>query len=114
MNDLEQSPSENPMVEVLKEKIQYQAGGVVSRTLIQGETGTVTLFAFDSQETLSEHTAPFQALLIALDGEAEVMIAGKTFLVHDGQTILLPANQPHALKAMTAFKMLLVMIRAKL
>lgn len=92
--------------------IDYQPGSVVSRTIIKKETGTVTLFAFDADEGLSEHTAPFDALVYLLDGEAEVTISGTLHRVRQGEMIVLPANQPHALKAPKPFKMLLVMIKS--
>ena len=91
--------------------IDYQASSVVSRTIITKETGTVTVFAFDEGQGLSEHTAPFDALVYVLDGEVEVTIAGKPSIVRRGQLIIMPAGQPHALRAITAFKMMLVMIR---
>jgi quercetin dioxygenase-like cupin family protein len=92
--------------------VEYQDGSVVSRTLIKQEKGTVTLFAFDRDQALSEHTAPFDALVQVLDGSAEITISGQAHLVHTGQMIILPANQPHALRAVERFKMLLTMIRA--
>ena len=92
--------------------IDYQAGAVVSRTLIDKPVGTVTLFAFDKGQGLSEHTAPFDALVNVLDGEAEITIAGKPGRVKQGEMIIMPANQPHALKAITRFKMMLVMVKA--
>jgi quercetin dioxygenase-like cupin family protein len=91
--------------------IDYQPSSVVSRTIIQKETGTVTVFAFDEGQGLSEHTAPFDALVHVLDGEAEVTIAGKPSTVRRGEAIIMPADRPHALKAITRFKMMLVMIR---
>lgn len=96
----------------LADLAQYQEGSVVSRQITQAEAGNVTLFAFDAGQELSEHTAPFDALVHILDGEAEVRISGQPFQVHAGQAILLPANEPHALKATARFKMLLTMIRA--
>lgn len=96
----------------LESLIDYQPGSVVSRTIIKKETGTVTLFAFDADEGLSEHTAPFDALVYLLDGEAEVTISGTLHRVRQGEMIVLPANQPHALKAPKPFKMLLVMIKS--
>jgi quercetin dioxygenase-like cupin family protein len=98
----------NPLVELP----QYQEGSIVSRVLLKNKGGTVTLFAFDQGEGLSEHTAPFEALVFVLDGEAEVEIAGKVYSVKSGETITLPANIPHAVRAATRFKMLLTMIRA--
>ena len=90
---------------------QYQAGSVVSRTLVRKPTGTVTAFAFDQGEALSEHTAPYDALALVVDGEAEITIAGEPNRVKAGEMITLPAGRPHAVKALTRFKMLLVMIR---
>jgi quercetin dioxygenase-like cupin family protein len=92
--------------------VQYQAGAVVSRQLLKKPTGNVTLFAFDAAQELSEHTAPFDALVEVAEGEAEIIIAGQSNQVKAGQAIIMPANQPHALKATTRFKMLLTMIRS--
>ena len=92
--------------------VEYQADAVVSRTLIKKPAGTVTAFAFDAGEGLSEHTAPYDALVLGVDGEAEISIAGATHHVAVGQLLRLPAGQPHAVKTITRFKMLLVMIRA--
>jgi len=83
----------------------------VSRVLLKNKGGTATLFAFAEGEGLSEHTAPFDALVVALDGEAEIQIAEQYFTVRQGETITLPANRPHAVKATSNFKMLLIMIR---
>lgn len=91
---------------------QYQEDAIVSRTLINKPTGTVTLFAFAQGQSLSEHTAPYDALVQILDGSAQVNIAQETFHVGTGQAIILPANQPHALEANTPFKMILTMIRS--
>jgi len=106
--------------EDLKEKslslaglIEYQEGAVVSRTVIQKDTGTVTVFAFDSGEGLSEHTAPFDALVYVMDGKAEVTIAGTVHSVGVGEMIIMPADKPHSLHAAERFKMTLVMIRSK-
>jgi quercetin dioxygenase-like cupin family protein len=90
----------------------YQDGAVVSRALIQKPTGGVTLFAFAQGQGLSEHTAPFDALVLVLDGEAEVRIAGAPRTVKAGQLIIMPAGQPHSLQALKPFKMALVMIRS--
>ena len=90
----------------------YQEGSIVSRTILDKKTGTVTLFAFDEGQGLSEHTAPFDALVYLLDGEAEVVILGKPFRLKGGQMVVMPANDPHALKAITRFKMILTMIRS--
>ena len=91
--------------------IDYQTGSVVSRTLIDKKTGTVTLFAFDKGQGLSEHTAPFDALVHIIDGEAEITISGKSITVKGGELVIMPANEPHALRALKKFKMILIMIR---
>lgn len=93
--------------------VSYQEGSVVSRTLLDDEAGTVTLFAFDEGEGLSEHTAPYDALLHLLEGEADVTIAGKTSHLEPGEAIVLPAGKPHAVRASRRFKMLLIMIRSE-
>ncbi|HKO60390.1 MAG TPA: cupin domain-containing protein [Pyrinomonadaceae bacterium] len=98
-------------VKQLVDLLQYQDGSIVSRVLLKNKGGTVTLFAFDVGEGLSEHTAPFDALVVVTEGEAEVEIAGEHFKVRLGETITLPANRPHAVRAVTKFKMLLIMIR---
>lgn len=102
----------NPTPENLGNAITYQRGGVVSRELARTQGGTVTLFAFDAGQALSEHTAPFDALIIVLEGKAQATASGKTFAIRDGEYAILPANKPHALKAETRFKMLLVMLKA--
>jgi quercetin dioxygenase-like cupin family protein len=102
-----------PEVIQLKELVTYQDQAIVSKTLVEKETGTVTLFAFDKDQALSEHTAPFDALVQVIDGRAEIRIAGAPHLVGEGEMVVMPANQSHALKALTPFKMLLTMIRAK-
>lgn len=89
----------------------YQEGSVVSRQITKEEAGNMTLFAFDEGQELSEHTAPFDALAHVLEGEVEVKISGKPFNLKSGDAIIMPANEPHALKAATKFKMLLTMIR---
>jgi quercetin dioxygenase-like cupin family protein len=95
----------------LAELVIYQDGSVVSRQITKADAGNVTLFAFDQDQELSEHTAPFDALVHILDGEAEIKISGKAFRLETGEAIVMPANEPHALKATTPFKMLLTMIR---
>jgi len=92
--------------------IQYQTGSVVSRTLMKQPGGNVTAFAFDQGEGLSEHTAPFDAIVFMIEGDAEVSIAKNIHRIHAGQILILPASQPHAVKAITRFKMILVMIKA--
>lgn len=98
-------------VEKLVDLVNYQEGSVVSREIISKPTGTVTLFAFDAGQGLSEHTAPFDALVYLLDGEAEIVISGKTFHLKEGEMVIMPANHPHTLKAAKKFKMILTMIR---
>ena len=95
----------------IAEMVKYQDGTVVSRTIIDRPTGTVTLFAFDNGQGLSEHTAPFDALVDILDGKAIITISGKDHHLKVGQAIIMPADEPHALKAEERFKMMLVMIR---
>jgi len=96
----------------LSELVEWQNGAVVSRTLFKKEAGTVTLFAFDAGQGLSEHAAPFDALIQILEGEAEIKISGKPYRVGSGQAIRLPANKPHAVQALGRFKMMLTMIKA--
>jgi quercetin dioxygenase-like cupin family protein len=112
MNDQDQNVVKPAEVKQLVELLQYQDGSIVSRVLLKNKGGTVTLFAFDVGEGLSEHTAPFDALVVVTDGEADIEIAGESFRVKQGETIILPANRPHAVKAANRFKMLLIMIRA--
>ena len=90
----------------------YQEGSVVSRTIIDKKTGTVTFFAFDEGQGLSEHTAPFDALVYLLDGEAEIVISGKHVRLREGEMVVMPANEPHGLTAVKKFKMILTMIRS--
>jgi quercetin dioxygenase-like cupin family protein len=92
--------------------VEYQDGAVVSREVVRGKTGTVTLFAFDRGQGLSEHTAPFDALVHVLDGAAEITIEGEPYRVGQGEMIIMPAGRPHALFAGEPFKMMLVMIRS--
>ena len=99
-------------VHKLGDLVSYQDGSVVSRVLMKQKTGNVTLFAFDAGQELSEHTAPFDALVQVLDGEAEVTIAGEGFEVRAGEAIIMPAGRPHAVRAVSRFRMLLTMIRA--
>lgn len=97
---------------IVKSAIEYQAGAVVSKTLLNRPTGTITLFAFDEGQGLSEHTAPFDAVVEVLDGEADITISGKLFHLKSGEMIVMPAGEPHALQAVKPFKMLLVMIKS--
>jgi quercetin dioxygenase-like cupin family protein len=107
--------SENKLVSQaanLNSLIGYQAGAVVSRTILDKKAGTVTLFAFDQGEGLSEHTTPYDAMVYIIDGEAEITISGKPLRLKKGELTIMPANEPHALQAVAKFKMLLVMIKS--
>ena len=95
----------------LKDLVNYNDGTVASRMIISRKAGSITVFSFDENEGLSEHTAPFDAVVTILDGECEVWVAGQTSRMKEGETIIFPANVPHALSAVTKFKMLLTMIR---
>ena len=101
-----------PLKIELTQAVAYQSGAVVSKEIIKKATGTVTLFAFDKGQGLSEHTAPFDALVQVLDGEAQVIISGTSYHLKTGEMIIMPANQPHALNAKEKFKMMLVLIKA--
>ena len=103
-----------PKAEILTlaELVSYQTGSVVSRQITKSDGGNVTLFAFDAGQELSEHTAPFDALVHVVEGEAEIIISGKSFHLKNGEAIIMPADEPHAVKASNQFKMLLTMIRA--
>ncbi len=103
---------ENMKVLNLKNLIDYHEDSVVSKTLIDKNTGTVTLFFFDKGQGLSEHTAPFDALVYLIEGEAEIVISGKPYYLKEGEMIIMPANNPHALRAVKKFKMMLIMIRS--
>jgi quercetin dioxygenase-like cupin family protein len=105
---------EMPVAEAVRvsDLVNYQEGAVVSRTLVNRTSATITLFAFDEGQSLSEHTAPFDAVAHLLEGEAEIMVSGKPIRTTAGQAVLMPANQPHALKALGKFKMLLTMVRS--
>lgn len=105
------SAIERPVLRLL-DLINYQDGAIVSREVVRKKTGTVTLFAFDEGQGLSEHTAPFDALANVIEGEMEITISGLQYRVTRGEMIVMPANQPHALKAMAQTKMLLIMIRS--
>ena len=93
--------------------IEYQKNAIVSREIIKKETGTVTLFAFDKEQGLSEHTAPFDALVQIIDGKVDITISGKIFELRKGEMIIMPASEPHALQAKERFKMMLTMVRSK-
>lgn len=105
------TPAATTQVEDLKTLLSYQQQAIVSRMLVKNSGGSVTLFAFDGGEGLSEHTAPFDALVIGVDGAAEITVAGRQYQVAEGQSLLMPANIPHAVHPQGRFKMLLVMIK---
>ena len=109
-----QANTDKLLAQVMKlvDLVDYQQGSVVSRTVIDKKTGTLTLFAFAEGQGLSEHTAPFDALVYLLDGEADIVISGKSLRLKEGEMVIMPANEPHALKAIKKFKMMLVMIRS--
>lgn len=96
----------------LKNSVEYAAGAVVSKTILKKSTGNITLFAFDEGQELSEHTAPFDAVVYVMDGKVEIAIDKKPFILNQGETIIMPANIPHAVKAVEKFKMMLVMIKS--
>ena len=96
----------------LVDLVDYQEGSVVSRTIVKKKTGTVTVFAFDAGEGLSEHTAPFDALVYVIEGEARIVVSGETFAVREGEMLVMPADEPHAVHADDRFKMVLTMIRS--
>jgi len=96
----------------LKDVVGYQDGSIVSKEIIKKATGTVTIFAFDQDQGLSEHTAPFDALVQIVDGEAEIIISGESHHLKEGEIIIMPAGKPHALKALKKFKMMLVMVKS--
>ncbi len=112
MSDQDQDSVKSAEVKRLVDLLQYQDSSVVSHVLLKNKGGTITLFAFGEGEGLSEHTAPFDALVVIIEGEADIEIAGESFHLHEGETITLPANRPHAVRAASNFKMLLTMIRA--
>ncbi len=94
------------------DSVEYADGAIVSKTVLKKESGNISLFAFAKGEALSEHTAPFDALLQVVDGKGEVVIGGKSFILETGQSIIMPANIPHAVMAVERFKMVLIMIRS--
>ncbi|MGA1792665.1 MAG: cupin domain-containing protein [Thermoplasmatota archaeon] len=96
----------------VEDLVEYQDGAVVSRALITKKEGTVTVFSFDKDQGLSEHTAPFDAMVQVTDGKALITISGEEYILEKGEMIIMPANEPHGLKALSPFKMLLTMIRA--
>lgn len=116
MNELREqgrgAPELEGQVQNLVDLIAFQTGSVVSKTLMKKDAGTVTLFAFEKDEGLSEHTAPFAAIVLALEGGAQVVIAERPLIIKKGEMVIMPANKPHSLKAISDFKMLLIMIKS--
>jgi len=112
--DAEPKPKGLPGAQAARaaELVSYQDGAIVSREIVKKPAGSVTIFAFDEGQGLSEHTTPFDALVQVLEGEVEITISGKIHRLRGGELILMPANQPHALKAIQRFKMILTMIRS--
>ncbi|HTY09089.1 MAG TPA: cupin domain-containing protein [Candidatus Edwardsbacteria bacterium] len=102
----------NPLIETINKTVAYQKDNVVSREIVRQKNGTVTVFAFDHGQGLSEHTAPFDALVQVLEGAVEIRIDGKPYRLRAGQMMVMPEDHPHALKALTKFKMMLTMIRS--
>ena len=94
------------------DSVEYASGGILSKTVLKKETGNISLFSFAEGEALSEHTAPFDAMIQVVDGKGEIIIGGKSFILESGQTIIMPANIPHAVKAVERFKMVLTMIKS--
>ncbi|MCJ7449498.1 MAG: cupin domain-containing protein [Bacteroidales bacterium] len=95
------------------DSVEYASGGILSKTVLKKETGNISLFSFVKGEALSEHTAPFDAMIQVVDGKAEIIIGGKSYFLESGQTIIMPADIPHAVKAVEKFKMVLTMIKSK-
>ena len=114
MSESQSRPQFPPAVSTkLSDLVQYQEGSIVSRILLQDETGTLTVFSFDAAQALSEHTVPFNAFIQVLDGQAEVTIGGQAHTVHSGEIILMPGGVSHRVRALQRFKMLLTMFKTK-
>lgn len=110
---METNEFEKAKVFSFNDSVEYASGGILSKTVLKKETGNISLFSFAKGEALSEHTAPFDAMIQVVDGKGEVIIGGKSFILETGQTIIMPANIPHAVKAVEKFKMVLTMIKSK-
>jgi quercetin dioxygenase-like cupin family protein len=110
---MESNEFEKAKVFSFNDSVEYASGGILSKTVLKKETGNISLFSFAKGEALSEHTAPFDAMIQVVDGKGEVIIGGKSFILEAGQSIIMPANIPHAVKAVERFKMVLTMIKSK-
>ena len=110
---MESNEFEKAKVFSFNDSVEYASGGILSKTVLKKESGNISLFSFAKGEALSEHTAPFDAVIQVVDGRGEVIIGGTSFILEAGQTIIMPANIPHAVKAMEKFKMVLTMIKSK-
>jgi quercetin dioxygenase-like cupin family protein len=110
---MESNEFEKAKVFSFNDSVEYASGGILSKTVLKKETGNISLFSFAKGEALSEHTAPFDAMIQVVDGKGEVIIGGKSFVLEAGQTIIMPAAIPHAVKAVEKFKMVLSMIKSK-
>jgi quercetin dioxygenase-like cupin family protein len=109
---MENNEFEKAAIFSYNDSVDYSAGGIVSKTVLKKQTGNISLFSFDKGEALSEHTAPFDALISVVDGKGEIIIGGKSFILTAGQNIIMPANVSHAVNAVDKFKMVLTMIRS--
>jgi len=110
---METNEFEKAKVFSFNDSVEYASGGILSKTVLKKETGNISLFSFAKGEALSEHTAPFDAMIQVVDGKGEVIIGGKSFILESGQSIIMPAGIPHAVKAVERFKMVLTMIKSK-
>jgi quercetin dioxygenase-like cupin family protein len=110
---MESNEFEKAKIFSFNDSVEYASGGILSKTVLKKETGNISLFSFARGEALSEHTAPFDAIIQVVDGRGEVTIGGKPFILKAGETIIMPANIPHAVRAVEKFKMVLTMIRSK-
>jgi quercetin dioxygenase-like cupin family protein len=110
---MESNEFEKAKVFTFNDSVEYASGGILSKTVLKKETGNISLFSFAKGEALSEHTAPFDAMIQVIDGKGEVIVGGKPFTLNSGDVIIMPANIPHAVKAVDKFKMVLTMIRSK-
>jgi quercetin dioxygenase-like cupin family protein len=110
---METNEFEKAKVFSFNDSVEYASGGILSKTVLKKETGNISLFSFARGEALSEHTAPFDAMIQVVDGKGEIIIGGKSFILEAGQSIIMPANITHAVKAVEKFKMVLTMIKSK-